>query len=109
MKRLRYSMTDEQWKLLEELAKAFALDTKTVLAFSASLGLRFLDISLVHPLAGLGKAIEERGELEGAAVFADVEKAIAQGTSAKQLVQPPEVAGASKQEAPRKRAPYKRK
>ncbi len=109
MKRLRYSIPDEQWKLIEELAKVFSLDTKTVLAFSTSIGLRFLDMSLVHPLAGLGGAIDERADLTAETVLADVGKAIAQGNAAKQWGPRPLPAHESNQAVSRKPASLKRK
>ncbi len=109
MKRLRYSIPDEQWKLIEELATVFSLDTKTVLAFSTSISLQFLDMSLVHPLAGLGKAIDERGDLTAATVMADIDTAIAQGNAAKQLGPRPQPARESTQAVSRKPASPKRK
>lgn len=58
--------------------------------------MRFLDLTLLHPMAGLARAIEERGDLAGAEVLAGVEKAIAQSL-AKQLAKHRDVAGESNQ------------
>jgi hypothetical protein len=108
-KRLRCSISEEQWAFIEEVAKVFSVDPKIVLGFSTSIGLRFLDLSLVHPLTGLVKALDERADQTTAAILADVNQAIAQEIPVKPGDQLAEVAEESKKPVPRKRTAYKRR
>ncbi len=108
MKRLRYSLSDEQWALIVEMAKAFSLEPKIVMQFATSIGLRFLDMSLIHPLTGLGKALDERTEQGAASVMGDLNKATSQATEAKTVIRPAEVPSQSKNIASRIKISQKR-
>lgn len=109
MKRLRYSMSDEQWALIQEMAKAFSLDPKIVMQFATSIGLRFLDMSLIHPLVGLGKAIDERAEQGAAIVMSEFQKSVTQGTPDKKSDVTANVTRESKKLSGRKKVSRKSK
>lgn len=110
VRRLRYSVSDEQWALIEDAAKALHLDPKTVLQLTTSLGLRFLDMSLIHPLGGgIGKAIDDRLDQGTAAVLADFTSAFGQHAGAEGSAGNSEALPASKRVVQRKKVSAKRK
>lgn len=79
MKRLRYSVSDEQWALIEQGAKVLGVDPKLMMQLCMSIGLRFLDMSIIHPMSsGIAKAVDDRAAQGTATIMADFGRAMAQ-------------------------------
>lgn len=78
VKRLRYNVADEQWNLIQEGAKILGVEPKLLLQLSTSIGLRFLDFSIIHPInVGIAKAIDEQSTGAATAMLGEFSRLMA--------------------------------